>query len=803
MNNPHFVVLFHQVNFPLAVAMTRDLVHAGFTFSLLCEDDLAGGETIAARLRADQRPLILMVSDNFLKTAACVHQLLPALRERDPLSVQIIVLTEGQSGNDTAPSPTRLDRVGQILHYINHWQDRYLKLRKRQAEQPEASDAFEQELRWTRQIAFDIGNLIEYFREHSAYAWEAFTANHYELFFRKSANISLHEDYRRGFPYAEDDREIEDRLQEELQRIREATALQKDDPDREEAMIRAILQEGEQPAQEQGLTPEKDLLTRLIAYKNGLGHDETVLDDRDMPDQPEEDEEDWDEEEADAPDTDDLGAEIVALPARDLAGLRRLVAADPENVSARLELAALLARDETHFNETTTHLEEVLRHDPRNARAFLLLGELSQQYREYKLAQRYFEKALESEPGMGQAHYALARLLERDPGTRDEALHHLSEARKCLPERADIWSDYAKALAEAGQTRKAIKALKRALKLDPDNEALRSRLAELYFASGDRIKALRYYREIEEDEIPDTKVKPETPVPALKEVPQTPMETHAPAGARESEPTATRPSRVLTVLITGATSGIGRATARLFAERGHRLILTGRREDRLSALQAELEQRFHATVFPLAFDIRQEAVTRQLVRALPPEWAAIDVLINNAGLAKGLAPIHEGNIEHWDTMIDTNIKGLLYMTRAVAPGMVERRRGHIINICSTAGKEVYPKGNVYCATKFAVDALTRGIRQDLVPYNIRVGQVSPGHVEETEFALNRFDGDSERARIYEDFNPLTSRDVAEAIWWMINQPAHVNIQDILLTGTQQAASTLIERSGRIFDRNEE
>jgi NADP-dependent 3-hydroxy acid dehydrogenase YdfG len=171
-------------------------------------------------------------------------------------------------------------------------------------------------------------------------------------------------------------------------------------------------------------------------------------------------------------------------------------------------------------------------------------------------------------------------------------------------------------------------------------------------------------------------------------------------------------------------------------------------------------------------------------------------LLNNAGKAKGLAPIQEGQLEHWEEMIDTNIKGLLYLTRAVAPLMAERGSGHIINISSTAGKEVYPNGNVYCATKYAVEALTKAMRIDLHKYNIRVSQVAPGHVEETEFALVRFDGDAEKAKIYEDFQPLTSKDVAEAIYFIASRPSHVNIQDVLMMGTQQASSTIIDKSGR-------
>lgn len=255
-----------------------------------------------------------------------------------------------------------------------------------------------------------------------------------------------------------------------------------------------------------------------------------------------------------------------------------------------------------------------------------------------------------------------------------------------------------------------------------------------------------------------------------------------------------------TVLITGASSGIGKACAHVFAEAGiPNLILCGRRINRLEALKAELLLNHSLAVHILAFDIRSFTECEQALNSLPKEFACIDVLINNAGLAKGLDYIHEGKLDDWETMLDTNIKGLLYITKLVSGGMVNRQSGHIINICSTAGKEVYPKGNVYCASKFAVDALTKAIRQDLVSFGIRVSQVAPGHVEETEFALNRFDGDAERSKIYNDFNPLKAKDVAETIYFIASRPAYVNIQDVLMMGTQQASSTLINRSGRTYD----
>jgi NADP-dependent 3-hydroxy acid dehydrogenase YdfG len=253
------------------------------------------------------------------------------------------------------------------------------------------------------------------------------------------------------------------------------------------------------------------------------------------------------------------------------------------------------------------------------------------------------------------------------------------------------------------------------------------------------------------------------------------------------------------VLITGAASGIGLATAREFAAHGYDLVLTARREDRLHEIKDDLTTTFNVEVQTLCFDIRdQKACAAAMTEVTRP----VDILINNAGLARGLDFIHEGDLDHWEQMIDTNLKGLLYMTRLISPGMVERKSGHIINLCSTAGKEIYPKGNVYCATKFAVEALTKAIRADLYTHGIRVSQVSPGHVEETEFARVRFDWDTQKASIYGDFNPLTSKDVAEAIYFIASRPPHVNVQDILMMGTQQAGSTMVDRSGRKYDVNE-
>ena len=249
-------------------------------------------------------------------------------------------------------------------------------------------------------------------------------------------------------------------------------------------------------------------------------------------------------------------------------------------------------------------------------------------------------------------------------------------------------------------------------------------------------------------------------------------------------------------LITGATSGIGKATAFAFGQGGFNLILTGRRKERLDTIAESIIDEYKVEVKTLIFDVANAEETKKVLGLLRGKWRNIDVLVNNAGKAKGLSPVHEGKLSHWDEMIDTNIKGLLYVTRMISPWMVKRREGMIINLCSSAGKEVYPNGNVYCATKHAVDALTKGMRLDLHAYNIRVGQVSPGHVEETEFAEVRFDGDKERAKIYEDFQPLKAGDVADAILYMATRPPYVNIQDIVMFGTQQASNLICDKSGR-------
>jgi 3-hydroxy acid dehydrogenase/malonic semialdehyde reductase len=247
------------------------------------------------------------------------------------------------------------------------------------------------------------------------------------------------------------------------------------------------------------------------------------------------------------------------------------------------------------------------------------------------------------------------------------------------------------------------------------------------------------------------------------------------------------------VFITGASSGIGEATAYAFAAEGARLLLAARRADRLSAMQQKLLEKGTAAVHTFALDVRDKSQVEEQLSALPEEWQSIDILVNNAGLSRGLDKVHEGKIQDWEEMIDTNIKGLLYVTRAVVPGMVARGRGHVVNLGSTAGEITYPGGAVYCGTKAAEHSINDGLRQDLLGTPVRVTSVDPGMVE-TEFSEVRFHGDKEKAaKVYKGLTPLTPADVADAIVWAVSRPRHVNIARILMTSIDQANSLLFNR----------
>jgi NADP-dependent 3-hydroxy acid dehydrogenase YdfG/Tfp pilus assembly protein PilF len=466
---------------------------------------------------------------------------------------------------------------------------------------------------------------------------------------------------------------------------------------------------------------------------------------------------------------------------------RQLIENDPKDVDLRYAFAMMLM--ESNSDITLAKKQLLVAHDLENEDEDILfaLGAISESEGDYNAAKSYYERVILLDLEHEQAYYRLGSLLANCFENQDfVASSYLQRAISLDDEYSEAYFEYAKLLnSYFGKSKKAAKYFKKALKHDRHFAEAHLELANIFIIHHKQDKALYHY---------------EAAIAINKRF-QT-AENDEKYGVQEEEAISAAISAMeqkagsqKTVLITGATSGIGQAAAQIFAQNGYRIIITGRRKERLSALQAILEAEFHVEVLALSFDVREQKAVEDAINGLPDDWENIDILVNNAGLAKGFAPINEGQLWHWETMIDTNVKGLLYMTRAVSPLMVARKTGYIINIGSIAGKETYLNGNVYCATKAAVDVLTRGMRMDLHQHNIRVTGIHPGHVE-TEFALVRFDGDKERAKIYEDFQPLTAADVADTIYYVASRPPHVNVEDVVMWSTQQASATLIDRSGR-------
>lgn len=461
--------------------------------------------------------------------------------------------------------------------------------------------------------------------------------------------------------------------------------------------------------------------------------------------------------------------------------MQKGLSVDPSNNVLRYQFASELT-NQNRFSEATEQLDVLLDNDRTNVDAYILLAYLAEQQGDYILSLNSLEKVTLLKPNYPGIYYKLGRLTnDHFKKQHRKALRYFRDAVGQDAANADAQYHYAVAMIEhKGDFITAIEHLHLAAEQAPQRDDVVFELAKAYFETNDKANAAKWYARATElnahhkTDSNDQLFYYEEPKP-------------------EPEPIF---DNGLTVLVTGATSGIGKATAAIFAQNGYRLILTGRRADRLETLKTDFETEYKNRIQVLNFDVRSLEDMKKALSELEEDFKNVDILINNAGLASGFSPIHEGDIEDWDKMIDTNIKGLLYMTRAIAPNMVARRKGHIVNIGSIAGKEIYPNGNIYSATKFAVDALTRAMRVDMHKYNIRVSQVSPGAVEETEFAIVRFNGDAEKANIYKDFTPLKASDVAETIYFMVTRPEYVNIQDVVMMGTQQGSANHFDRSGR-------
>lgn len=732
--------------------------------------DIKGNEPREALSEAlkqnPQDALLLLINDNFLRSLNCmddIDDLTRSYRER-LLCVAVPSIRENPDGVAPESYYASFTTINESMKYRDYWYDEWIRLRKTRNKATEAErPAIEAKVAIAHKASTTVGAFIRTINSTGLKSLDDMVKDDYQLLFELMDMGQLPAEKR--FSAQEETLVEEEEIPAEPAEEHSETPVEEEIPAEESEESN----EGPEPLEKISI-PEVTPRTASLE----LDDEEEELEEEELVElvTPVELEEPSEEEGESEETTVNEEVLIDALPEEE------------EDDSAEApELGRLVARMD---------IQEADDEDD-----FLQLANQAMEDGDFAQARQSYERVLEINPLNGRAYGELAHLLVHHFENQEiTAVEHYKKAVILNEPDAGLYYEYGWLLKNRFEdSHFAAEQFRDAVAVDVLYDDAYFALAECLLEQGNKEEARGYYLQaalLSPEEYQNAANDKRFGVHRAEALQDLEEEAEvAPEPVEEENPK--------TVIVTGATSGIGQATARLFAEKGYRLILTGRRADRLEALKAELAEQ--AEVYTLNFDVRDPVASQAALESLPQEWREVDILINNAGLAKGLAPIHEGQLEHWETMIDTNIKGLLYMTRLIAPQMVKRQQGHILNIGSTAGKEVYPDGNVYCASKSAVDALTRAMRLDLHQHNIRVTGIHPAHVEDTEFAKVRLE-DAEKAKIYEDFNPLKAEDVAAAIYFSLSRPAHVNIQDMILMGTQQANSTHINRSGRIFDSAE-
>lgn len=815
--------------------------------------------SLSERLADRSEPIVLLISDNFLKSPQCMEGALGLLQRKAGQILPVIV--DGKSKGDSDEIvPTRFERVSDIIQYINYWQEQYLDLRRQKRQLKDLDEAsLEAHLRVVRSISGEIGEFLRLLRQMDFVTWEDFQANHFERLFsflQDEAAWSKLKASSASMPASGSSVELpmEEEPEEALTRDE---ATEEEEPEAEQEPLeqfegknnlKRIIEKpwervkGRPGPQEvsdsDAIEKEADAAEESASEKeersNGLRFE---FEGSPEPEPPAREEPAAEQEPPKVEETLEEVRELLEgnRPDEALELLEEKRRIFPDHPEVLFQTAILQMRHRKNVAAARDTLDQLLDADAGHLDALFLRGELAEHQEDYTQALADYERVLQYSKNYPNLYYRLGILLSNHfPEQKRLAAKYLKRAIKRDKTNADARYQYAMLQAEAlDNPERAIKYFEKTLDLEPDHPFAQYDLALLHHKLGNRKKAWQAYRKAiainpelqttendeafsfeEKEEAKDELVKEGTPdtglgqdtIEALRNNLVKLEKLLAQQGRLEEKKAARRPrNERQTALITGATSGIGKETANLFAREGYRVILCARRKEKLEELQEYFARQYNnRNTYILPLDVRNLTELKNLLQDMPDEWKEVDILVNNAGKALGMHPVFTGDLNDWDEMIDTNIKGVLYLTRLVAPLMVRRRKGHIINVGSTAGKEVYPNGNVYCATKFAVDALTKGMRLDLHPFGIRVSQVSPGHVEDTEFAKVRFQGDEEKARIYEDFQPLKARDVARAIYFIAASPQRVTIHDIVFTGTQQANSFIIDRSGRErFEEEEE
>ncbi|MFK7810345.1 MAG: SDR family oxidoreductase [Saprospiraceae bacterium] len=834
MKNKPNILAYCAANKTSAEEFANDLSKAGISFThFACED---AKSSLCKELLKAKGSIYLMISDNFLKSSHCMVDALELLSKGlQGDRIQAIItesMVPGGESSQLVAQPTQFSRISDLINYMNFWQERYLKLRKQKEDVEKGEmDAFEKELKRVRIISAEIGEFLRMLRDTEYWTMEQLKEDHYALFFNRIGKQDL------IIPFQKESiqKETAPKLQTAKEEKENTTPSVLDestitDPEEIEAIRLTKLEKEQQKTQQEF----SDI------FNDDSSNEENIESENDDLAIANNTFENWEDINKDGkPDNElthkmknrfferidelvDNNEEIIAAKE-----LRQFLQVNNKSAQAHHYLSLIETSNE-NFEEARRHGELAVELKPDSSQYHLALGRILFHHfsDSPKLAERSFVNAVQLNPANMEAHYDYAMLLHEVLEKSKKAINHLELTLAIRPDHPFANYDLALIYYAMKKREKAAMYYERAFNINPELRTPDNDIAFWYesylqpdenedpetdsnFSLGDVVlendfddlakdetEEIDTQDELDEELVELLLEKEEIQEALINNKTTQQLEENEMDTALNRKSQTKQSTDIKTIMITGATSGIGKASAKLFAEAGHRLILTGRREGRLNELKKELQGEYGNDITVLDFDVRYLSVAKKSFAQLSEDWENIDLLVNNAGLAKGLDPIHEGDVKHWEIMLDTNVKGLLFMTRIVSPGMVERGSGQIINVCSSAGHEVYPKGAVYCATKHAVDALTKGMRLDLHQHGIRVGQVSPGHVEETEFAVVRFDGDKEKAKIYDDFQPLKSSDVADAIFYMANAPKHVTIQDIVMMGTQQASSVFIDRSGR-------
>jgi NADP-dependent 3-hydroxy acid dehydrogenase YdfG/thioredoxin-like negative regulator of GroEL len=849
MNN--LTIGFNESDHFIAQEIKQSLEQVGIIVNLI-PSNLPGGEYLFDRLKQQGGRSIVLISNTFLKDSNAVYNAFDTCKALlESKQILPVICPDLKLVDDMVEkTPTRIEKIGDMIKFMNFWQEKYLELRKslrKEGLTTSEKQFLTEELNVIRPISSEMGEILRLFKVHQATYLEDLRATNYGAIFNLLNNTTAKNDLKEGVESGkfkallaegmliseqEGNSSVDEsnELIEELVNIESIpgmnllsgienasdTSEHKTDHSSSDSVELPENPEIEELNNSTSIhTDDSKHLAKI--FEEELQAEEKVAKIEDVSiSNPIEEDDDInlsDDEEFDA---DDLlkkfidkenekfeldylnkAIELFQADQRDEAfTLIEEGVQETQSGYAAIKWIDFLL-DSNEHEEAYAFALQTLEEDSFNEQLVYKIGILELERGRTSDAISRFEKVLGLDPEFEEVYYALAVLLiDHVPNSEARALKLLKRALKFDNSNIDAQYRYALLLLEHfNEEQKGKKGLLKVLKRDPKHLFANYDLALYYHKRGDAERALKYYiASIENNNELQTPGNDQAFGYSSGDDDQGHAYETTLAQTDKSESTGQKG----VVMITGATSGIGKATAYEFASNRYDLILTGRRNDRLEEIRTDLTEKFGVKIKLLCFDVRSFDAVKENIEGLEAEWSNIDILINNAGLARGLAPIHEGSIEHWETMIDTNIKGLLYMSKLISKQMVAKEQGHIINVCSTAGKETYPNGNVYCATKFAVDALTKSMRLDLYKYGIRVSQVSPAHVEETEFAKVRFDQNEEKAKIYNDFNPLKSSDVAETIYFIASRPAHVNVQDVLIMGTQQAGSNFIDRSGRKY-----